>query len=522
MTPAGKPNGRAKDSVVLADRYRLEEQVAVGGMGEVWRATDLLLERTVAVKLLRESFAEDPVVVERFRREALTAAGLSHPNMANVFDYVQENGRTGIVMEFVEGETLAERIEREGPLDETDAVRTTSALLAALSVAHEAGIVHRDVKPGNVMITTTGTVKVTDFGIARAAGHQTLTETGMVVGTAHYLSPEQVSGKPATPSSDLYAVGAILYEMLTGAKPFEAETPLAVAMQRLTADPVAPQQHRPGITEPVAQVALRALARDPEQRYASADGMRSALEAALASTQSATQPSRMDPTPTMVLPTIDDPAAPTIAMRAQTATPATDSTPTPITGSSPAAAVSKRRLADYRRGLLWLLLVGVAVAGLAWLVLTSRDPGPVTVPNFIGRNITQAKAMADELGLKVVERPQASAKPEGEVLSQSIPANVPVASGVSVTLTISNGAPPCCKVPNLEGLSEGQAAAKLKAAGLVLGDVGSLTTSDQDPGTVISQVPGAGATRPPGSKVDIVVAKEPEERGKGKGKGNGN
>jgi eukaryotic-like serine/threonine-protein kinase len=522
MTPSGKSNGRAQDLVVLVDRYRLEEQVAVGGMGEVWRATDLLLERTVAVKLLRESFAEDPVIVERFRREALTAAGLSHPNMANVFDYVQDNGRTGIVMEFVEGETLAERIERVGPLDEADAVRTTSALLTALSVAHEAGIVHRDVKPGNVMITPTGAVKVTDFGIARAAGHETLTETGMVVGTAHYLSPEQVSGKPASPSSDLYAVGAILYEMLTGAKPFEAETPLAVAMQRLTEDPIAPQQHRPGIAEPIAQVALRALARDPEQRYASADGMRSALEAALASTQSATQPRRMDPTPTMVLPTIDDPDAPTIAMRAQTAAPAaaTDSTPTPITGSSPAAAVSKRRRADYRRGLVWLLLVGVAVAGLLWLFLATRDLGPVTVPNFAGRNITQAKALADDLGLEVIEKPQASAKPAGEVLSQSIAASVRVASGETVTLFVSNGTPPCCKVPRLLGLSQEQAAEELRDAGLVLGEVGSLTTGDVDPGTVIGQEPDQGETQPRGTEVDIVVAKEP--KGKGNGKGNGN
>ena len=306
---------------MIAGRYRLNEQVAVGGMGEVWRATDLLLERTVAVKLLRESFAEDPVIVERFRREALTAAGLSHPNMANVFDYVQENGRTGIVMEFVEGETLADRISREGPLDVPDAVRTASALLAALSVAHDAGVVHRDVKPGNVMITPTGEVKVTDFGIARAAGHETLTETGMVVGTAHYLSPEQVSGKPASPASDLYAVGAILYEMLTGAKPFEAETPLAVAMQRLSADPRDPQEHRADIPETVSQVAMTALARDPERRYASADGMRSALESALASAQPPTQPRRTDPTPTTVMPAIDDPDAPTVAVRVPAAAP---------------------------------------------------------------------------------------------------------------------------------------------------------------------------------------------------------
>ncbi|MGH2726771.1 MAG: serine/threonine-protein kinase, partial [Actinomycetota bacterium] len=227
MTAPKKGNGRAKEAVVLGDRYRLEAQVATGGMGEVWRATDTLLERTVAVKLLRESLAEDPVLSERFRREALMAARLSHPNMADVFDYVQDDARPGIVMEYVDGETLAERIAREGALSVADAVRITSALLAVLQVAHDQGVVHRDVKPGNVMLPPADGVKVTDFGIARATGHETITETGMVVGTAHYLSPEQVSGKPARPESDIYSAGAILYEMLTGKKPFEAETPLA-------------------------------------------------------------------------------------------------------------------------------------------------------------------------------------------------------------------------------------------------------------------------------------------------------
>ncbi|MGH2795577.1 MAG: protein kinase domain-containing protein, partial [Actinomycetota bacterium] len=337
-------NGR-NGEVVLAERYRLEDQVATGGMGEVWRATDMLLERTVAVKLLRESLAADPVVSERFRREALMAARLSHPNMADVYDYVQEADRPGIVMEFVEGETLAGLIARDGALDVTDAVRIASALLAVLQIAHEAGIVHRDVKPGNVMISPTGEVKVTDFGIARAAGHETLTETGMVVGTAHYLSPEQVSGKPATPSSDIYAAGTILYEMLTGEKPFAAETPLAVAMRRLNEDPTPPREHRPDIPEPVAQVVQRSLQREPDRRYASAKGMRSALETALASAP--TPPAGLDPTRTEVMPAIGDADALTQIVNAQPAAPAA------ITGLSPAAEVSARRRRDYRRGVVW-------------------------------------------------------------------------------------------------------------------------------------------------------------------------
>lgn len=511
MTRPRSSKGRAGEAVVLAGRYRLEAQVATGGMGEVWRATDLVLERTVAVKLLRESLAEDPVVAERFRREALTAAGLSHPNMADVYDYVQEDGRPGIVMEYVEGETLADRIARDGALDVADTVRIVSAVLAVLEVAHKAGIVHRDVKPGNVMLSPAGEVKVTDFGIARAAGHETLTETGMVVGTAHYLSPEQVNGKTATPSSDQYAVGAILYEMLTGTKPFEAETPLAVAMKRLNEDPTPPRQHRPDLPERVVQVALRALARDPAQRFGSADGMRLALEAALASIR----PPRVDPTPTMMLPTVENQDAETMAVRAA------PETTTPVTGSSPAEAVARRRRRDYRRGLVWLLVVAV-LAGLlglgAWGLIALGRSEPATMPNFEGMQIARAKAIASDLGLVAVEVRRASERPEGEIISQDIAPDVRVAKGERVTLVVSTGTPPCCTVPNVLNLSEEDAKAAIRDAGFEVGQVTELTVEGVEAGTVIGQDPDGGETKPSGTEVDIVVAKEPR---RGKGKGNG-
>ncbi|MGH2785284.1 MAG: Stk1 family PASTA domain-containing Ser/Thr kinase [Actinomycetota bacterium] len=506
MTPT---NDGRNGEVVLADRYRLEDQVATGGMGEVWRATDLLLERTVAVKLLRESLAEDPILSERFRREALMAARLSHPNMADVYDYVQEGDRTGIVMEYVDGETLSARIGREGALDVTESVRIASALLAVLQTAHDAGIVHRDVKPGNVMISPTGAVKVTDFGIARAAGHETLTETGMVVGTAHYLSPEQVTGHPATPSSDIYAAGTILYEMLTGEKSFAAETPLAIAMRRLNEDPTPIREVRHEIPESVAQVTQRALQREPGRRYDSADGMRSALEAALEAAVAPTPSHGMDPTRTEVMPVIEAHDAPTQIFGAQTTTPAT-------TGKSPAAKVSARRRRDYRRGALWLIVVAVIV-GLGTVgILALSGNGPVRVPSFKGMQISDARALAGQLGLEVIRTDRPSGEPEGEVLSQNIAPGVRVASGGQVTLIVSTGTPPCCRVPLLLGLSKGEAEDALKAFGLELGDVSELTTEEFDEGTVIGQEPDAEETKPQGTEVDIVVAKNPD-RGKGKG-----
>ena len=516
MTPANAGNG-PNGEVIIGDRYRLESQVATGGMGEVWRAHDILLERTVAVKLLRESLAEDAVVSERFRREALMAARLSHPNMADVYDYVQDQDRPGIVMEYVEGETLADRIARDGALDITESVRIVSALLAVLQMAHEAGIVHRDVKPGNVMLSPTGEIKVTDFGIARATGHETLTETGMVVGTAHYLSPEQVSGKPATPSSDIYSAGAILYEMLTGVKPFAAETPLAVAMARLNRDPTPPREHRADIPEPVAQIVERALAREPGDRYASADGMRHALESALGVAQASTPPQGMDPTKTQVLPAIDDPDAPTQIVRPERAEPAA------VTGLAPAGAVSKRRKRDYKRGLLWLVAVAAMVAlGMVGILALGGDGGPVAVPEFKGLQYADAKARAEKLGLDVVRSLRNSRRPEGEVLSQNIVAGVRVPRGEAVTLFVSNGRAPCCVVPNLRGMDREDAEKAIEDANLTLGKVDFFTTDRFDPGEVIGQDPAPDETKPEGTEVDIVVAREPEGGGKGKGKGNGN
>jgi serine/threonine-protein kinase len=515
-TKRRKPNGTTGDpGLMLADRYRLEEPVAAGGMGEVWRATDTLLQRSVAVKLLRASLAEDRVVSERFRREALHAAQMSHPNMAGIYDYVQDDGHRGIVMEFVAGETLADRLARERALSPGDAVRIASGVLSALQAAHDAGIIHRDVKPGNVMLTTSGEVKVTDFGIARAITDTTLTETGMVVGTAHYLSPEQVNGKSATPASDIYSLGAILYEMLSGVKPFQAETPLAVAMRRLTDDPRPLREVRKDIPEPLAQVVARALSRDPDARYASAAGMKLALDGALAAVQPATVPHKIDPDPTQVLPIEEiEPAG--AATTVQYARPAREPRLSDRTGAAPAPPVAQRRRREYKRLVLdaLLLAIGIGVAVFLLLALTGGD-GTVRVPHFIGLTRAEAQAEADRVDLKLAFREEPSDEPRGTVLDQDPRSGALLARGNTITLTLSSGG---VTIPPLKGMEKGDAKDLLeKQLGLKV-EVTEQPSEEVQEGEVIGTIPPAGQTVEPGGRVDMVVSSgSPDEDGPGRG-----
>ncbi|HEU4488041.1 MAG TPA: protein kinase, partial [Actinomycetota bacterium] len=250
----------------LIDRYRLEQRLASGGMGTVYEATDERLQRRVAVKLLKEELADDPLFVERFRREARAVAALSHPNIASVFDYGADGGRDFIVMELLEGTDLAEVLQA-GPLEPGRAAEIAAQACDALAHAHSAGIVHRDVKPANIILVASGTVKVTDFGIARALGDTTLTATGSVLGTAHYLAPEQASGSGAGAAVDQYAMGVMLYEMLTGEVPFSGDSPIGVAMRHVSDEVPAPSSKAPEVPAALDEVVLTATAKDPSDRY---------------------------------------------------------------------------------------------------------------------------------------------------------------------------------------------------------------------------------------------------------------
>ena len=272
----------------LGSRYRLDERIAAGGMGTVFTATDEKLGRTVAIKLLRDSLADDARFVERFRREARSAASLSHPNIAGVYDYGKDGACHFIVMEYAPGRDLARLLRDEGPLDPGRAVGIAAQVGEALAAAHDVKMVHRDVKPGNILVDQNDNVKVTDFGIARASGDSTLTATGSILGSAHYLSPEQASGGKIEPSSDVYSLGIVLYEMLTNTVPFTGDSAVAVAMRHLEDTVPMPSSLRPDVPPEIDALVRGATENDPARRYA--DGREFAEAARASSTGEVTAP----------------------------------------------------------------------------------------------------------------------------------------------------------------------------------------------------------------------------------------
>ncbi|MEN6429433.1 MAG: protein kinase, partial [Coriobacteriales bacterium] len=266
--------------MVFGRRYRVTERIGSGGMADVYKAVDEVLGRTVAVKVLHPRYAAESNFIARFRQEASAAANLSHPSIVNIYDWGQDNGTYYIVMEYVKGTDLKTLVEQNGPLDPMRAADYAAQVCSALAVAHGYDIIHRDIKPQNIVLTPDGTLKVMDFGIARA-GNTTMTQTGSVLGTAQYISPEQAQGRPLGPASDLYSLGVTLYELVTGRLPFDGDTPVAVALKQVNEEPVPPRRIRPSIPPSLEAVILRAMRKDPAERYASASEMRDDLKRVL-------------------------------------------------------------------------------------------------------------------------------------------------------------------------------------------------------------------------------------------------
>lgn len=485
---------------MVAGRYRLETRLARGGMGEVWRAHDTHTDRPVAVKVAHAG--ADASASERLRREARMVASLIHPNVVTVLDVTGgEDGDPAIVMELVEGETLADRLARDGALPLPDALGVADAVLAALEAAHDRDIVHRDVTPANVLLASDGNVKVTDFGIARSPGQTRLTDTGTVVGTAPYLSPEQLLDEPPTSASDQYSAAVVIYELLTGALPFGGSSSASVAVARLHADPTPIRQHGPDVPTPVAAVVERALRREPGDRFATVSEMRSALQAAAIEAQMpsssalVTAPQAAVMAPTDTLPVADPDTV--VATR-------------PLDQPPVAPPRADRRS---RRGLA--LVVGLvaalaAFAGVAWAQSDSGGVGVIGVPDLVGSDVEAAQRLARDADLQVDSQEIEDGAPAGTVIGQSIPSGTQVVSGTGLTLEVSSGTPPCCTIPDLVGLDLEEAVAALDDAGLAVGSV-KYEKSDHDVGVVLGQAPEAGSSAAPDDFVDLKLSNGEEK-----------
>jgi eukaryotic-like serine/threonine-protein kinase len=489
----------APDTIVDG-RYKVLTRLGSGGMADVFCAEDQQLGRKVALKLLHRRFAEDAEFVERFRREASAAAGLQHPNVVGVYDRGRWDGTYYIAMEYLPGRSLKDVIRQDAPLDPVRSIDIVEQILKAARFAHRRGIVHRDLKPHNVIVDDEDRVKVTDFGIARA-GASDMTETGSIMGTAQYLSPEQAQGHAVSDTSDLYAIGVILFELLTGHVPFDAESAVTIALKHVSEPPPAPSAFDPSVPPALEAVVLWAMEKDPAQRPQDADAFIAALEEAreqvLASEASGQQATAFVPAP---LP-LDACAADAYAADAL----AYDAPPAPVYG--PAAAVASdgpRRRPPWWTWVIAALTIAAIVLGVVLLV----QPHKAAVPAVAGQDVQSATATLHDAGFATTVVRRTSAKPVDQVLAQDPGGGARVAKGTRVTLTVSRG-PGSVSIPSVEALGQQQARAKLEDAGLSVAPVVRVADASVPVGDVVRSSPTAGTPVQRGSSVTLFVSSGP-------------
>ena len=487
---------------VYTNRYEIVRHLARGGMAEVYLAHDQLLDRRVALKVLFPEFARDPAFVQRFRREAQSAANLNHPNIVAVFDWGEEDGTYFIVMEYVEGRSVREAIQSDGPLYPNLAADLASDIAGALGFAHRNGVVHRDVKPGNILLTPQGQVKVTDFGIARAAGaSEGLTQTGSVMGTATYFSPEQAQGLPVDARSDVYSLGIVLYEMVCGVPPFSGESPISVAYKHVREEAPKPTVVNPDVPVALENIILTAMAKTPDGRYASADDMRADLARFRRGEQTSAVPLMAVPVGgadvTVVNPQMDK---------------AYDRTTVGTVVASPTIPRAPRRSAAP----FVLVLIGLLalLAGLGYLLAKQLSGGEggstVTVGNYIGQKEGDARLLIEHDGLKVdVSTETNDQTPVGEVFAQEPDPGTKINEGDTIKLRVSGGKGEV-RVPNVATETLDDAQSRLADAGFQY-RVLQETSESLDAGKVLRTDPAAGALAERGSEVRLYVSSGKEQ-----------
>jgi len=487
-----RTNDHVTAQMLLGGRYLVESELGRGGMATVFKGTDTVLGRPVAVKVLSPQYAGDANFVARFRREAQSAARLNHPNLVSVYDTGTDDGVHFIVMEYVDAKTLADYLAGGGRIMPERAIEIAQAVCDALSMAHAHGIIHRDIKPANIMITSKGDVKVTDFGIARViSGADTLAQTAAVLGTASYLSPEQAQSQSVDQRSDIYSLGVVLYEMVTGRPPFSGDSPVMVASKHVLEQPTPPSKLNSDVSPALEAVIMKAMSKNPDNRYQDADEMRADLERARLG--QAVQ------------------ATPLLPESARTQRIAPAGPPTAVLPPVEPGDGGRRRW--WIPALIVLLILAVLGGGLYLLAssLLSTNTTSVRVPDVVGFTQDAATRTLRDAGFDVTPEFLVTANQAdvGDVIKQSPDQGTLLDKGETVTITVGK-APKQVSVPNVVGMTEDEARTAITDAGLKVGNV----TPQPDPapaGEVIGQDPSANSTENKGSAVDLVVSTGPSD-----------
>ncbi len=486
---------------VLAGRYELFERIGEGGMSVVYKAKDKLLNRFVAIKILKPQFINDSKFIDSFRRESQAAASLSHPNIVNIYDVGREGNIHYIVMELIEGKTLSEYIKEQGAMSYPKVIALSKQIAAALSFAHKNHIIHRDVKPHNIMITPNGTAKITDFGIAKAVNAATIVDnTDGIIGSVHYFSPEQARGGYVDEKSDIYSLGIVMYEMLTGRVPFDGDNPVNIALMHINGEMIPPSKLVDGVPPALEHIIMKCTDKYPINRYASADELIEALNN---------------------LEFVGSVVGDSVLMGGSTGTMNSVKTNGPIAETDYDDGEDyddeededdggKKKGMDKKKKRLIIIIAAAAaaiIAGLAVAFALGAFGGEeIETPNFKNMTLEEARDAADEVGLKIKKGDEVISEDveKGLIVSQDPEAGSKIKTGSTVTVNISNGLGDG-SIPNLRGRMQDELSSYLEAAGFTLGTV-TTEASEEEAGTVISQDPEAGSTVEKGSAINVVVS----------------